>query len=100
MSHDALEHPPFDERVVYLRNAVRIAQIVAAHPVRPVLWRVVETPNCPVIVYEYRAGEPLHTARELRDSPESVYQRFRALPAAEIATALGEIFVVDRKSVV
>jgi serine/threonine-protein kinase len=80
------------QRVALLRNAVEIAGVLAGHRVAPKLHRVIESPYGPMLIYEFRAGELLHGSREERAKPSSPYQRFRALPAAQITAALHEVF--------
>ena len=90
---DTRWYTTFTERVAFLRNAVRIAGLVS-HPALPALLNVVESPDCPLLVYEYRTGQSLHAPRAERDNPESAYQRFRALPVPQIVAALDAVFAV------
>lgn len=78
----------FDSRVALLRNAVKLAESVV-HPLLPTLHAVVESPSGPLLVYEWRDGEHLGTAR---DDPSSAHQRFRALPVDEILAALNALY--------
>ena len=81
----------FDERVALLRNAAYLAEHVK-HPLLPAYHGLIESPGGPVLVYEWRDGEHLGTTRERRDDPDTAFQRFRALPAEEILTALDRLF--------
>ena len=78
-------------RVALLRNAVRLSEI-CHHPTLPRLYRVIESPSGPLLVYQWLDGELLGTPRARRDDPESAYQRFRSLPAVTIQGRLDAIF--------
>jgi len=78
-------------RVALLRNAVRLSEI-CHHPTLPRLYRVIESPSGPLLVYQWLDGELLGTPRARRNDPESAYQRFRSLPAATIQGRLDAIF--------
>ena len=78
-------------RVALLRNAVRLSQS-CRHPTLPRLYRVIESPVGPLLVYQWLDGEILFAPRARRDDPESAFQRFRSLPAATIQRRLDEIF--------
>ena len=80
-----------EQRVALLRNAVALAQSVA-HPALCRLHHVIESPQGPLLVYEWLEGELLGVPRAQRDDPASAHQRFRALPPAEILDALDLIF--------
>jgi len=73
----------FGGRVSLLCNAADLARSVE-HPAMPVLHAVIESSAGPLLVYEWRAGELLGT-------PEA-RERFRALPADEILTALDTLY--------
>lgn len=83
-----LSHP---QRVALLRNAVHLAQ-TTTHPVLCRLDHVIESPEGPLLVYEWIEGELIGTPSAQRADPASSYQRFRALPVAEILQALDLIF--------
>lgn len=83
-----LDHPA---RVALLRNAVRLNQSVQ-HPLLLALHTVVESPDGPLLVYPWLDGELLGVPREQRDNPQSSFQRFRRLPAAEILACLDSLF--------
>jgi serine/threonine-protein kinase len=82
----------FDARVALLRNAARLADVT--HPLLPALHAVIESPGGPLLVYDWRDGEHLGTDRA---DPAGAHQRFRALPADEIVTALDELYDLHRK---
>jgi serine/threonine-protein kinase len=88
LSHDA--------RVALLRNAVRIARSVS-DPALPALRHVVESPEGPLLVYEWVDGEPVSTPAERRSDPTSPFARFRSLDPHERAAALDAIFRVHVK---
>ncbi len=83
-----LNHPA---RVALLRNAIRLSDSVR-HPLLPPLYRVIESPEGPMLVYPWQDGELLGVPRERRDDPLSSFQRFRSLPAAEILSCLSALF--------
>jgi serine/threonine protein kinase len=78
-------------RVTSLRNAVRLSES-CRHPILPRLYRVIESPSGPMLVYQWLDGELLGTPRAFRDNPESAFQRFRSLPAATVQGRLDAIF--------
>ena len=80
---DARPYLDFGGRVALLRNAADLARSVV-HRAMPALHAVIESSAGPLLVYEWRAGELLGT-------PEA-RERFRALPAAEILTALDTLY--------
>lgn len=80
------------ERVELLQNAARLARS-CGHPALPRLYHVIEgSPWGPLLVYEWADGDLLGADRATRDDPRSAFQRFRALPQAEITAALDVIF--------
>lgn len=83
----------YPERIAALRNAVRISRLVP-HPALPRLANVIESPQGPVLVYDWRSGEMLGLPREEREKPTSAYQRFLRLPTDEILVALDAVFAV------
>lgn len=83
-----LSHP---QRVALLRNAVQLAQSVE-HRALCRLYHVIESPQGPLLVYAWIDGELIGTPSARRADPTSSYQRFRALPVAEILQALDLIF--------
>jgi serine/threonine-protein kinase len=83
----------FPDRVALLRNAVELAESVV-HPTLPTLHAVIESPAGPLLVYDWRDGDHLGTDR---DNPASAYQRFRALPRAEILAALDSLYDLHAK---
>lgn len=83
-----LSHP---QRVTLLRNAVHLAQNTD-HPPLCRLYHVIESPQGPLLVYEWIDGELIGTPSATRAAPTSPYQRFRALPVAELLPALDLIF--------
>lgn len=77
----------FDGRVALLRNAVDLARSVC-HPALPSLHSLIESPGGPLLVYDWRDGELVG----IRGGPDSVHERFRALPVEEILAALGTLY--------
>lgn len=82
---------PHSERVAVLRNAIRLSRSVSDGAL-PVLHNVVEAADGPLLVYEWAEGELVGVSRARRSDPSSAFCRFRALPAAEIASALDVVF--------
>src|SRR5262245_2489164 len=78
-------------RVALLRNAVRLSES-CHHPTLPRLYRVIESPSGPLLVYQWLEGELIGTPRARRDDPECAFQRFRRLPAATIQGRLDAVF--------
>ena len=89
----ALSHP---ERIAQLRKAVQIAR-TTVHPALPALRNVIESPEGPLLVYDWVEGELLGTERARRGDPTSAHFRFRALPAGEILAALHVVFDVHER---
>jgi len=88
---DQAPYLDFDARQGLLRNAAELAKTIH-HPLLPAFHGLIESPGGPVLVYDWRDGEHLGTARDQRENPETAYQRFRALPADEILAALDQLF--------
>ena len=85
-----MAHP---ERVALLRNAVRLNAEVE-HAGVPPLYRIVESPAGPMLVYRWVEGELVRAAAERRGDPQSAYQRFGALPVEERARAFDTVYEV------
>jgi serine/threonine-protein kinase len=83
-----LKHPA---RVALLRHAIRLRESLD-HFALPRLYRVIESPSGPLLVYEWLNGELLGVHRAQRDNPASAFQRFRRLPVATILKCLDAIF--------
>jgi len=81
----------FKQRVALLHNAVIVAESVQ-HPVRPVLERMVDCADGPLLVGEWVDGELLRTPQAERSSPDSPFARFQSLPVERIQTALDALF--------
>ena len=64
------------QRVALLRNAVRLRQSTQ-HPALPALRRVIESPEGPLLVYEWVEGELIGAHGATRADPASAFQRFR-----------------------
>jgi hypothetical protein len=88
-----------DDRRPFLNHAQRVAllenaQLVAAaldHPSLPRLHGVVGSAWGPMLVSDWAPGELVGTPAARREDPASSFQRFRALPAAEITAVLDAI---------
>jgi hypothetical protein len=80
-----------DDRVTLLRNAIQLSRSLS-DPTLPALRHVVESPEGPLLVYDWVDGELVGVARARRSDPASAFARFRALPGPEIATALDAVF--------
>jgi serine/threonine-protein kinase len=83
-----LSHP---DRVALLRSAVRLRRS-CDHPALPCLYQVIESPDGPLLVYQWIDGERVGVPRAARDDPQSAFQRFRRLPVPEIVRALDAIY--------
>jgi serine/threonine-protein kinase len=81
------------ERIALLRNAIRLARGYR-HPALPRLRQVVESPDGPMLVYDWVDGELLHVARERRADPANAYRRFLNLPADAVLACLDTIIEV------
>ena len=79
------------ERVSLLRNAIRLRRN-CDHRTLPHLHHVIESPNGPLLVYQWVDGELLRVESAIRDDPRSTFQRFRRLPSHEIIRALDLIY--------
>ena len=87
---------PHAERVSLLGNAERLARSVS-DPALPALRAVVGSAWGPMLVYDWAPGELLRVPAERRADPESTTQRFRRLPADEVAAAIDTILGVHEK---
>ena len=83
-----LAHPV---RVQLLRNAARL-RAMCDHHTLPRLYRVIESPTGPLLIYEWLTGDLLGATRERREDPASAFQRFRAMQLATILRCLDQIF--------
>lgn len=83
---------PHAARVELLRNAAQLARV--SHASMPRLHRVIESPDGPMLVYDWFDGELLGAPRTDRDDPASAFQRFRALPVERIVACLDTVFVL------
>ena len=79
------------ERVSLLRNAVRLRRS-CDHRTLPSLHQVIESPNGPLLVYQWVNGELIRVDAAMRDDPRSTFQRFRRLPSHEIIRALDLVY--------
>ena len=79
------------ERVSLLRNAVQLRRS-CNHPTLPALHQVIESPNGPLLVYQWVDGKLLRVESAMRNDPQSTFQRFRRLPSHEIIRALNLIY--------
>ncbi|WP_020388814.1 hypothetical protein [Kribbella catacumbae] len=64
----------FERRVAILRNAAGLAESVS-HPLLPEYHGLIESPDGPLLVYEWRDGEHLRASREPPE--DTAFQRFR-----------------------
>lgn len=81
------------ERVALLRNAANLYRESGRPPMAPLVG-VVESPHGPMLVYEWAAGELLKRGAASPTAPSSAHQRFRELPAQEIAGVLDELYAL------
>jgi len=80
-----------EQRVELLRNAARLYD-VCNHFTLPRLYRVIESPAGPMLVYEWIDGDLVGTPRALREEPGSAFQRFRRLPSSTVLAALDAVY--------
>src|SRR5262249_50075672 len=78
-------------RGAVLEHAAIFARSVD-HPAVPELLNIIASATGPMLVYAWASGDLLHAAHESRTDRQSAFQRFRALPLAELLVALGVIF--------
>ncbi len=83
-------------RVALLRNAVQLNQS-CDHPALCRLYNVIESPVGPLLVYEWIDGELIGVPSAQRADPSAAYQRFRSLPAQEVALALDQLYDLHRQ---
>src|SRR5262245_32892554 len=88
-----LKHPA---RVDLLRNAARLST-GCPHLSLPPLYRVIESPSGPLLVYQWLDGELIGVPGNRRDDLKSSFQRFRRLPAATILGCLDTVFDLHNK---
>lgn len=91
---DPDDHDPYFDlagRVALLRNAAVLAGRVR-HPALAELVGVVESPAGPMLVYRWADGDLVGAHRGQRNDPASAFQRFRALPVAEIEDVLDTVY--------
>jgi serine/threonine-protein kinase len=81
------------ERNSLLRNAIRLARRYR-HPALPRLRQVVESPDGPMLVYDWADGELLHVAPEHREDPRRAYRRFLNLPVGAVLDCLDTVIEV------
>lgn len=79
------------ERVSLLRNATLLRRSCGHHSM-PILHRVIESPDGPLLVYQWVDGELVRATGAARNDPQSAFQRFRRLPAPEIVRALDVVY--------
>jgi serine/threonine-protein kinase len=84
---DASPFLPHPDRIALLETARRLAASVG-HPALPRLQGSLPSAWGPMLVYDWVPGELLRAPSARRDDPASAHQRFRRLPAREIAAAL------------
>jgi len=78
-------------RVQLLRNAVRL-RTACNHHTMPKLYHVIESPNGPLLVYEWLSGEHVRATRARRDDPSSAFCRFRSMAVSRILSCLDGLF--------
>ena len=80
----------FDQRVEWLRNAVRLRKS-CDHSLLPTLHNTIESADGPLLVYDGVAG---HLLRGSKTDPTSPYNRFRSMPVERILSTLDKIYDV------
>lgn len=81
------------QRVSLLRHAARVHQEVT-HSALIALRDVVDVSDGVVVVYDWFDGELLRCPPERRGAPDEAHNRFKSLPAAEIAAALDQVIAL------
>lgn len=84
---DASPFLPHPDRIALLETARRLAASID-HPALPRLHGALPCAWGPMLVYDWVPGELLHAPPTRRNDPASAHQRFRRLPAHQIAAAL------------
>ena len=79
------------DRIYWLRNAITFARTFAS-PILSALRNVIETPNGPMLVYDWLDAELLGCPAPDRTDPTSAFMRFKQMPLEPIANALDQIF--------
>ena len=79
------------ERASLLRNAIWLWRS-CDHRTLPPLHQVIESPNGPLLVYQWMDGELVRVDAAIRNDPRSTFQRFRRLPSHEIIRALDLVY--------
>lgn len=87
---------PYQARVDLLRNVVRLHERVRHAALVP-LRNVVESPDGPLLVFDWVSGELLGAPFESRSDPSTAYVRFRRLPVQRILSALDEVIDLHRE---
>ncbi len=91
--HWFVKHGNTPQTIMWLKQAVRFHSAVQ-HEALPQLHNVFTNPGGFTLVYNWVAGEGLRPERKLRDGEVHPRDRFCALPAAEIITAINVIYDV------
>jgi serine/threonine-protein kinase len=81
---------PHNDRVELLRNVVQLHRRVR-HPALIPLQNVIESPQGPILVFDWAAGELLGAPAVSRSDPSSAYVRFRRLPVPRVVAVLDQI---------
>jgi serine/threonine protein kinase, bacterial len=95
MPETSQAHLSHEQRVALLRNAVSFRRSVDHHSL-PELLNVIESPQGPMLVYDWVPGELLGVERSRRADPAAPFQRFRSLPLSGLITGLDVIFDFHR----
>jgi serine/threonine-protein kinase len=80
----------YADRIELLRNAVRLNRAIS-HPALPRLCNAIESPDGPILVYDWVEGELVGVPRAQRSDPASSFMRFRALPPPRVLAALDAV---------
>jgi serine/threonine protein kinase len=97
MPDNSKAHLSHEQRVALLRNAVSFRKQVNHHSL-PILFNVIESPDGPMLIYEWVPGELLGVERSRRADPASPFQRFRALPLFDLLSGLNVVFDFHRSA--
>ena len=83
------------ERIALLRNVIQLHKRVSHRALVP-LRNVIESPDGPLLVFDWIDGELLGAPTERRSDPTTAYVRFRRLPVDRIIAALDDVIDLHR----
>jgi hypothetical protein len=93
---DSRPYPTHTARVEMLRNAGQLSE-TCSHIALPKLYRIIESPVGPLLVYQWLEGELVGVPGSCRDDPNSSFRRFQKLSGATILSCLDTVFDLHNK---